>query len=670
VNPAPPSWSLNFYPTPNGAMRVALCAFAPVAVLAGNPIAKVLELLEGMRGKIVAEGEEEQATYEEYTGWCRKESKALKREVADAQAQVKELTATIEKATATIDELTEKTSDLAASITSAQNDLKDATAVREKEHQDYAAVAAELQEAIDTIERGIAVLEREMPKGSFMQLVKKSKAVKEVVMGLSAVVQSTAVDAGDSAQLTALLEDDSQGPESSILEVMGDMLEKAQKQKATADAAELQAAHDFSMMKATLESEMATRKAEKTDAKRELAVNQEEKATAEGDLEMAQKELSEDSKNLADVKSSCEERAHEWDVSMQSRAHEIEGLDKAAEILKETTGGAEKQSGYSFLQVEATVEAPQNVKDVTQHLVALAKRVHDRSIAMLAMRVRTAGSSGGDPFAKVKGLIEGMIGKLEAEAAEEAKAKAFCDKETKKTNAKIEKHKSTVADFSAKVDSAKARVAKLKEQVSILGKELKNIANDQAEATKIRNEQRAEFEEVEADYQNGLEGVGKALKVLRDYFGQSFVQAGQKGDTASSIIGILEVAESDFGRLLAEARETESSAAVEFEQMTEESKLATATKTADVKGKTAEIQRVEHSLSELLDDRDNEQEELDSVLEYLSKLNDQCVAKPEPYEERKRRRDVEMEGLKTALEILEGQAMALLSTGRRLRRVA
>ena len=32
------------------------------------------------------------------------------------------------------------------------------------------------------------------------------------------------------------------------------------------------------------------------------------------------------------------------------------------------------------------------------------------------------------------------------------------------------------------------------------------------------------------------------------------------------------------------------------------------------------------------------------VLEYWDKLKEQCIAKPEPYEERKRRREAEIEG--------------------------
>ena len=44
--------------------------------------------------------------------------------------------------------------------------------------------------------------------------------------------------------------------------------------------------------------------------------------------------------------------------------------------------------------------------------------------------------------------------------------------------------------------------------------------------------------------------------------------------------------------------------------------------------------------------------ELAAVLEYFEKLKDRCIAKPETYEERVRRREAEIAGLKEALRIL------------------
>ena len=64
-------------------------------------------------------------------------------------------------------------------------------------------------------------------------------------------------------------------------------------------------------------------------------------------------------------------------------------------------------------------------------------------------------------------------------------------------------------------------------------------------------------------------------------------------------------------------------------------------------------------ITEYKSDRTSVQTELDAVLEYEAKINEMCVAKAEPYAERKARREAEISGLKEALEILEGEAVLL-----------
>ena len=50
--------------------------------------------------------------------------------------------------------------------------------------------------------------------------------------------------------------------------------------------------------------------------------------------------------------------------------------------------------------------------------------------------------------------------------------------------------------------------------------------------------------------------------------------------------------------------------------------------------------------------------ELDSVMEFLSKLKKECTSKAMTYEERKARRDAELAGLQEALAILSGDDVA------------
>lgn len=57
----------------------------------------------------------------------------------------------------------------------------------------------------------------------------------------------------------------------------------------------------------------------------------------------------------------------------------------------------------------------------------------------------------------------------------------------------------------------------------------------------------------------------------------------------------------------------------------------------------------------MVSDRNGVKAELDAVLEYLSSLQAQCIAKAESYDSRKERFLAEIAGLKEALQILESE---------------
>merc|ERR1712146_348046 len=105
----------------------------------------------------------------------------------------------------------------------------------------------------------------------------------------------------------------------------------------------------------------------------------------------------------------------------------------------------------------------------------------------------------------------------------------------------------------------------------------------------------------------------------------------------------------------------ESDAAESYEKTTQENKI---TKTKDAKYKTAEAAGLDKEIAELSSDRDTSNSELAAVMDYYGKIKERCVAKPETYEERKARREAEIEGLKEALSILENAA-AFMQRGRK-----
>jgi len=167
--------------------------------------------------------------------------------------------------------------------------------------------------------------------------------------------------------------------------------------------------------------------------------------------------------------------------------------------------------------------------------------------------------------------------------------------------------------------------------------------------------------------EQGLEGVKLALKILNEYYsgGKAHVAADGAG---SSIIGLLEVVESDFSKNLAEMISTEEAAVAEYDETSKANEVDKTNKEQDLKYKTQEASNRDKESAEGQAERQGVQKELDAVQAVLKSLHSQCDETTTPYEELKRRREAELAGLKQALEILEGEAV-LLQRAHRLRAV-
>merc|ERR1719375_2554084 len=170
-----------------------------------------------------------------------------------------------------------------------------------------------------------------------------------------------------------------------------------------------------------------------------------------------------------------------------------------------------------------------------------------------------------------------------------------------------------------------------------------------------------------------------ALKVLRDYYagdGSSLIQqpaapgTHQAGAGAgNSIIGLLEVVESDMGKSLANENMNEEAAATAYERLSMENRVEKATKEQDVKYKTKAAAALDKKVTEVSSDRESASTELDAVLQYTKNIRGMCELKPETYGERKGRREQEINGLREALKILEGEAVLLQRQHKSLRGV-
>merc|ERR1719188_2109323 len=187
--------------------------------------------------------------------------------------------------------------------------------------------------------------------------------------------------------------------------------------------------------------------------------------------------------------------AADHEATVAARTEELKVIAEAKKILLGSTSGAVGQT-YSLLQVAEGSRLETRADLARAEVVTMVKKLaqthHSAALAQLASRIsavlRFGASAGSDPFVKVKGLIQDMIMKLEAEAQAAATEKAWCDEQMAKTEEKKSELDDDIAKLTSKIDVASSRSAQLKGEVKGLQAELAALAESQAEMDKIRSE--------------------------------------------------------------------------------------------------------------------------------------------------------------------------------------
>merc|ERR1719316_2648890 len=522
---------------------------------------------------------------EEYTKWCDSESNEKEDAITSHKRTIGDLEAEIADATARISELGTEVEELAGKISGAESELSEATKLREEEKAAFAASESELVDTVDSLERALVVLKR--GQTSFLQ-ARDQDTLKKMTTSLSKIIEANWVNKEDKAVVQSLLQSTSeendedlslqpqaktssyQSQGSGILDTISDMKEKAESTLSDARAAEMKANHEYEMLKQNLEMQISTMKKRMSEATTEKSGLEDAKATAEEELSSTKKTLADDEKYVEELKQNCSMKAQEWATRQKDAAGELAAIAKAKEVL---------ESGVKvFLQVstKAKAHATDASDEKRARLMAVLAKLEESDKSYFFMQVKSEAQGG--PFDKVKGLIESMIMRLEKQAAEEAEAKAFCDTETEKSKAKQAELTATSDKSQVRIEKATATIAELKEQIKTLQEQTAEMDAAQAEATALRSKEKDEFLKASKDYKDSADAVANAISVLQEYYSSaSFVQVkeepelgGAKTDIATTIMGMLEVAESDFTTLLAESEASEKEAQSSYDKLTKQ----------------------------------------------------------------------------------------------------
>merc|ERR1740129_1418765 len=253
---------------------------------------------------------------------------------------------------------TTKIDELVAAIAADDSELKDATAVRQNEAADFAKNEAELMDVIDTLERAVSIISKEMAKNPAALAQIDTSSTARLVQTLGAVIDAAGFAANDKQKLVALVQsqnsDDQEEPgapaaavykthSTGILDVLEDMKEKAEGSLSDLRKEETNSKHNFEMLKQSLEDQMTADTKDMEDEKAAKAEAAEGKATATGDLGETEKLLKNTKEDLATASATCMQVAADHEATVKARNEELKAVAMAKAILEETTSGAASQ---------------------------------------------------------------------------------------------------------------------------------------------------------------------------------------------------------------------------------------------------------------------------------------------------------------------------------------
>ena len=631
-----------------------------------SPVQKVIELLDELKGKVKADLASEAAAMEEYSSWCDSEISEKGYAIKTATREIADYGATISDAEATISAKEAEIGELGSTISSKEGELIDAGKVYAGERSNFEASEKELIGTVDELAGGIV----QVKKGaSFVQVKRNLKPVADV---LAKIIEASGVEGAKKRTLGAFLQshenDDLslKAPQAAteeysshsggIVETLEDMKTKAEDQLTTARKGAMDSKHNYDMTKMSLEQEIKNLKAQLASATGTKAATGEALGKAKGDLAAVEKSKAADEEYKSATSMECQQTAEAWAQRQADADGETAAIEKAKEILASGVKAFIQTSVRARVVDEDDMASARRVRLVAS-LKKMSAKFHSFAFAQMAHMASA------DPFAKIKGMINEMIEKLLNEANEEATHKAFCDEELSKSRASQAEKSSKLDKYSARADTATTTIAELEEAIKGLEGEVAEMDAAQAEAGKIRNEEYEDYVKASKDFGDSAKAVAAAIQVLKSYYEGAFIQLAskttlkskaKKSDIGGTIISILENAEGEFTKMLAEADTDEEAAASGFTKLMNENKVTRASKEAEIKGKQSESRSLSTNLQNYNEDKAAVGEELDAVLTYLDKLKPECETKVMSYEEKVARREAEIDGLKEALGILEG----------------
>jgi hypothetical protein len=476
----------------------------------GNPIRKVVTMLQKIQQKVEAEGEKELELHYKYMCYCRSNIAEKTQAISDAEAKLESIDAGLKGGEGQKLQLVEDLKNHKADRLAAKEALAEAEAMREKEAKAYAGVKAEAEANMEAVAKAVAAIN----KGSGGAFLQTDSAEQ-----LRQFVQSNE-DMDNKEEVMSFLsnEDESAGG-GEIVGILKTLSEEMGKDLSEATSAETKAISNFNDLTAAKKSEVAAL----TAAIEDKIARQGEIGVAIADLKNdgsdTADQLAEDKLFLADLQKTCEKKVTEWDAISVERKGELVALadtikmlndDDALELFKKTL----PSSASSFLQIQVTSAEVKARALAGIHKAQKKNRRPSRHLDLVALMLHAKTSD----FSKVIAMIDEMSGVLKSEGVDDEKKKEYCTAEIDATEDKLKGFTQMIKDSQASIADAKETSGTLGTEIQTLVIAIQVLDMSVAKSTDQRKKENAVFKALVAQNAAAKELISMAKERLNKFY--------------------------------------------------------------------------------------------------------------------------------------------------------
>merc|ERR1719359_610779 len=485
-----------------------------------NPVERVVQLIEGLKAKIQADGVAEQQVYDKYACWCEKTTARKAAAIENAKTLIDELSKRILELKGRLGSYVPEIQKLEKDIGETKQAIEEAEAQRKKENEEYLKKKAALELGLANLEKAIKVLAEatvdatpNLLKPDENRDAKAETKLLTVMAGVrSAVMKYTkfgnedrSVSKDDLSTVKSFLGN----PKASLSQsggaghlgtynsqsgqiqgILAQMKDDFEKELETSAEEEDAAASSHAELMETKREDLAL--LEKTLTKTTLAQGNDKKQLAEDsqEREETQAQLKADEAFFEETKDSCKAKADQWAGRARSRTEELAAIDKALGVLTSEEAKATFKASHEtmFLQVAHKTAKPAREK-AFNILKSASVKTDSLRLAAIASSVAT-----GWHFDAVIADIDKMITALREEEKADIEHKDWCESQESAANSKNENLEYDKEQLGQKKERAENKKAELEAEVEATEAEMADIEKAMQDALDTRNKEHEAFQ--------------------------------------------------------------------------------------------------------------------------------------------------------------------------------